>query len=345
MPDQEQHSLSTLDKLFPLLVIAAMAIGLLLGKAVPQVGAALEPLIPIGLLLMIYPTVTKVPFDQLRRSTAEGVPAGLSIVLNYVVNPLLLYGFGWLFLRQYPDMWTGMILLGIAPCIGMVLVWADLGRADNALSVGLMAWNSVIQIVSVPVWLYLLIGMRAQMPIGLVLQSTFLYLGLPLILAGLTRSIVMRRWGQQWFTERLTPVLNKVQLSALLVTLIVMFMLKGEVILAQPQLIAYMALPLALFFFTLFFMGTFAGRLFRLPIEKAVTVGFHVTGRNFELSIALALSLFTAAPMIAVSTVVGPLIEVPVMLTLAWISARIIVKAVQHRHIGIVSSEEPGRSI
>ena len=317
--------LGWLDKIFPVLILLTMALGLLLGKVVPQVGTALEPLIPLGLFLMIYPTVAKVPFDALRRSALEGRPAFLSIALNYLVNPLLLFAFGWLFLRDQPDLWTGLVLLGIAPCIGMVLVWADLGGADNALSVSLMAWNSLIQIVSVPLWLYLLVGTRVAMPIELVLQSTFLYLGLPLITGYLTRRVAIQSKGEHWFNARFKPALGKLQLTALLATLVVMFALKGEAILNAPQLIAYMVVPLGLFFLTLFFVGTLSARwLAKLPMDKAVTVGFHVTGRNFELSIALALSAFAASPMVAVSTVIGPLIEVPVMLTLAWIGKGLV---------------------
>ncbi len=326
MNEQRTSSqLSFLDKAFPAVILLCMAAGLALGKAAPGVGRALEPLIPFGLFLMIYPTVTKVPFQALRRSALEGRPAILSIALNYLVNPLLLFAFGWLFLRNYPDLWTGLILLGIAPCIGMVLVWADLGGADNPLSVSLMAWNSLIQIASVPVWIYLLIGTRVSLPVGLILESTFLYLGLPLIAAYFTRRAVMRTKGEMWFKAWLTPVLGKIQLTALLATLIVMFALKGEAIFNAPELIGYMIVPLALFFVMLFVVGTLSACVgMRLPMDKSVTVGFHVTGRNFELSIALALTAFAASPMVVVSTVIGPLIEVPVMLSLAWIGRRLV---------------------
>lgn len=317
--------LGFLDKVFPVLILLCMAAGLALGKVAPRTGHTLEPFIPLGLFLMIYPTVTKVPFHALRRSALEGRPAILSIVLNYFVNPLLLFAFGWLFLRNYPDLWTGLILLGIAPCIGMVLVWADLAGADNPLSVSLMAWNSLIQIVSVPVWIYLLVGTRISLPVKLILKSTFLYLGLPLILAYLTQRVAINLKGEQWFRERLTPVLGKIQLSALLATLVVMFALKGEAIFNAPHLIAYMLLPLALFFLTLFSVGTLTACLaMGLQMDKSVAVGFNVTGRNFELSIALALTAFTASPMVAVSTVIGPLIEVPVMLSLVWIGRKLI---------------------
>ncbi|MGQ9463429.1 MAG: arsenic resistance protein [Candidatus Fervidibacter sp.] len=228
MNEQRTDShLTLLDKVFPALILLCMAAGLTLGKVAPGVGHALEPLIPLGLFLMIYPTVTKVPFRALRHSALEGRPTILTIALNYFVNPLLLFAFGWLFLRNYPDLWTGLILLGIAPCIGMVLVWADLGGADKPLSVSLMVWNSLIQIVSVPVWIYILIGTRILLPVELILQSTFLYLGLPLILGYITQRVSVNLKGEQWFRERLTPVLGKMQLSALLTTLVVMFALKG----------------------------------------------------------------------------------------------------------------------
>jgi ACR3 family arsenite transporter len=315
--------IGTLDKIFPMLILLCMAAGLLLGNAAPRVGATLEPLIPVGLFLMIYPTVTKVPFGEIRRAATQKRPGGLSVLLNYLVNPLLLYAFGWIFLRHNPVLWTCLILLGIAPCIGMVLVWADLGGADNPLSVALMAWNSLIQIVSVPVWILLLVGTKVPMNAGVVLRSTLLYLVLPLIAGAFTRRIVMTRKGGHWFGTRLAPALGRLQLGALLATLVVMFALKGDVILSRPILIVQMAAPLALFFVTLFSVGYWTSRLLGLPKEKAATVGFHVTGRNFELSIALALSAFATTPLVSVSTVVGPLIEVPVMLALVWLSRRL----------------------
>ena len=312
-----------LDKLFPMLILLCMAAGLLLGKAAPAVGATLEPLIPVGLFLMIYPTVTKAPLGEIRRAAQQKRPSLLSIVLNYLVNPLLLYAFGWIFLRDNPALWTGLILLGIAPCIGMVLVWADLGGADNPLSVALMAWNALIQIVSVPVWILLLVGTKVPMNAGIVLRSILLYLVLPLIAGAFTRRIAITQKGEQWFRTRLAPSLGRLQLGALLATLVVMFALKGDVILSRPILIVQMAAPLALFFITLFNVGYWTSILTGLPRAKAATVGFHVTGRNFELSIALALSAFASTPLVAVSTVVGPLIEIPVMLALVWLSRRL----------------------
>ncbi len=315
--------LGALDKAFPLLIIGTMVAGLLLGRARLGVDDVLEALVPFGLFLMIYPTVTKVPLEGLHKAVKDKRPVGASIFLNYVVNPLLLYALGWIFLRNYPALWTGLILLGIAPCIGMVLVWADLGGADNSLSVALMTWNSLIQIVSVPFWILVLVGTRIPLQVSTILWSTFLYLVLPLVAGTVTRQATYRAKGASWFEKRLVPVLGRLQLTALLGTLIAMFALEGDAILAQPWLVALMALPLLLFFFTLFNVGYWVSRLLKLRRDRAVTVGFHVTGRNFELSIAIALSAFAATPLVPVSTVVGPLIEVPTMLTLVWLARRL----------------------
>lgn len=170
-----------------------MAAGLTLSKVAPNLGQRFEPLIPLGLFFLIYPTVTRVPFHTLRHSALEWRPAILSILLNYLVNPLLLFVFGWLFLRNQLDLWVGLTLLGIAPCIGMVLVWADLDGADNPLSVSLIAWNSLIQFLSIPLWIYLPVGTRIPLPAELFLESAFLYLGPPLIAAYLTQRAALEK--------------------------------------------------------------------------------------------------------------------------------------------------------
>lgn len=232
----------------------------------------------------------------------------------------MLYVFDRLFLHHHPELWVGLISLEIAPCIRMVLVCADSSGADNAFSVSLMIWNSTIQVFSVPFWIYLLVGAKVPIPAELVLQSTFLYLVLTTAVGSLTRQAVLKRRGQEWFDNRLKPLLSKIQLTALLGTLVIMFALKGEAILDSLVLIAYMVLPLTLFFGMLFFVGYELSRWAKLPKEKAVAVAFNVTGRNFELSIAIALSAFAHIPLVSVSMVIGSLIEVPVMLGLVWIS-------------------------
>lgn len=234
----------------------------------------------------------------------------------------MLYFFGQIFLHNHPELWIGLILLGIAPCIGMVLVWADLSGADNALSVSLMIWNSIIQVFTVPLWIYILVGAKIPIPTELVLKSTFLYLLLPIVLGSLTRKIVLEKKGKEWFESTLKPLFGKIQLIALLGTLVIMFALKGEAILNSPLLIVYMLIPLSLFFISLFFTGYKISRWMNLPREKSVAVAFNATGRNFELSIAIALSAFSHIPLVPISTVIGPIIEVPLMLTFVWIARK-----------------------
>lgn len=320
---QEQPGLSLVSKLLPVWIILAMAIGLLLGRYLPQVGTALEVGIPLGLFVMIYPAMTKLELGEVGKAVRDWKSAVIVIFFNYAFNPFLLYLFGWLFLRNHPDLWTGLVLLGVAPCIAMVLVWTDLARGNGPLGIVLMAWNSLIQIVTTPFFIWLILGARVSMDVGLVAQSVLLYLGLPLLAGVLSRRWMLRKKGKAWFEKKALPVLDNVQLIALLVTLVVMFALKGDVILEQPELIWRMAIPLVLFFFVLFFGVLLVSRKVGFCYADSATTSFHCTGRNFELAIAIALTAFASQPMVAVSTVIGPLIEVPLMLTIVYLAKKL----------------------
>jgi ACR3 family arsenite transporter len=321
-PTQQEASLSLVGKLLPVWIILAMAAGLLLGKFLPEVGKALEPGIPLGLFVMIYPAMTKLDLGEIGHATRNWKAAGIVIFFNYAFNPFLLYLFGWVFLRAYPDLWTGLVLLGVAPCIAMVLVWTDLAQGNGPLGIVLMAWNSLIQIVTTPFFIWLILGTRVGVDLGLVAQSVFLYLGLPLFFGVPTRRWMFRHKGQVWFEHKALPVLENVQLIALLLTLVVMFALKGDVILENPDLIWKMATPLVLFFFVLFFGVLMVSRKLGFSYPDSATTSFHCTGRNFELAIAIALTAFAASPMVGVSTVIGPLIEVPLMLTIVYLAKK-----------------------
>jgi len=319
---EQLTSLSLVSKLLPVWIILAMAVGLLLGRFLPAVGKALEPGIPFGLFLMIYPAMTKLELGQVRSAVKDWKAALIVIFFNYTFNPFLLYLFGWIFLRNSPDLWMGLVLLGVAPCIAMVLVWTDLAKGNGPLGIVLMAWNSLIQIVTTPFFIWLILGARVQVDLWLVGQSVLLYLGLPLLFGALSRRWMLRRKGQDWFEHKALPVLDVVQLIALLLTLVVMFALKGDVILQYPMLIWRMAVPLVLFFFVLFFGVLMVSRKVGFCYADSATTSFHCTGRNFELAIAIALTAFAARPMVAVSTVIGPLIEVPLMLTIVWLAKK-----------------------
>ncbi len=319
---KDRPRLGLVGKLLPLWIILAMAVGLLVGKYLPQVGKALQPGIPLGLFVMIYPAMTKLELGHIRTAAGDWKAAAIVIFFNYAFNPFLLYLFGWIFLRDNPDLWTGLVLLGVAPCIAMVLVWTDLARGNGPLGIVLMAWNSLIQILTTPFFIWLILGARVSVDLGLVAQSVLLYLGLPLLAGVLSRRWMLRTRGEAWFQKKALPALENVQLVALLLTLVVMFALQGDVILQQPQLIWRMATPLVLFFFVLFFGVLLVSRKVGFCYADSATTSFHCTGRNFELAIAIALTAFAARPMVAVSTVIGPLIEVPLMLTIVYLARK-----------------------
>ena len=318
----ERAGLSLVSKLLPVWIVLAMAAGLALGRFLPAVGKALEPGIPFGLFLMIYPAMTKLELGEIRHAVGNRKAAAIVVFFIYAFNPFLLYGFGWLFLRNHPDLWTGLVLLGVAPCIAMVLVWTDLARGNGPLGIVLMAWNSQIQMVTPPFFLRLILGARVSINIWLVAQSVVLYLGLPLLTGAISRRWMLRTKGTEWFERKALPVLDDVQFIALLATLVVMFALKGEVILQHPELIWLMVPPLVLFFFVLFFGVLMVSRRAGFCYADSATTSFHCTGRNFELAIAIALTAFASRPLVGVSTVIGPLIEVPLMLTIVYLARK-----------------------
>jgi ACR3 family arsenite transporter len=276
-------------------------------------------------------------YDKNRAGRAESrneEQVGIIVFFNYAVNPFLLFALGYIFFEVIlqdlglitPEaaryLWTGLILLGVAPCIAMVLVWTDLAKGNGPLGIVLMAWNSIIQVITTPFYIALLVGAYIAIDILLIGQSVLLYLGLPLMLGVLTRNYVIKTKGETWLKERLLPKFGAMQLIALLFTMVIMFSLKGGVILDNPNLIWQMAIPVVLFFFLLYNLVFYTCRRFGYNYEDSSTMGFHCTGRNFELAIAIALTAFATMPMVAVSTVVGPLIEIPVMLMIVWMSLR-----------------------
>jgi ACR3 family arsenite transporter len=305
-----------------------MVVGLLIGKLTNAGNTAWLPMaIPLGLFLMIYPAMVKLHLGEVKGALVNVRAAGIVLFFNYLINPLLLWLFGWIFLRGYPELWIGLILLGVAPCIAMVLVWTDLAGGNRTLAVTLMAWNSLIQMITTPLFIFLIMGNHIKLDKLAILQSVVLYLGLPLAAGVVTQKLVRWYKGEPWFKGIFTPALDKVQLGALLFTLIVMFSIEGGVIIAEPQIILLMAIPLTLFFLTLYFLTFKVSQWFRLPARDGVAVAFNSTGRNFELSIAIALSAFAATKMVGVATVVGPLIEVPLMLFLVGRAKKAISKS------------------
>lgn len=347
--NSDRRDLPLIEKLLPLWIGLCMAAGLFIGKLInastvelwPAVvvigqvargrfvfdlGHTLSLGIPIGLFLMIYPAMAKIHLEDAGKAIKNGRAVGIVLFFSFLICPFFLWVLGQIFLHNYPELWIGLILLGVAPCIAMVLVWTDLAGGNNALALTIMVWNSLVQMVVSPILIFVIIGARVHLDINLIAESIVLYLGLPLIAGIITRSRLIKSRGHDWFIKRFVPVINKVQFGALLFTLVVMFSLKGDVIVAKPELILLMAVPLTIYFVTIFFLSFAVTGMFKLAILDRVAVAFNSTGNNFELSIAIALTAFSAQKMVGVATVVGPLIEVPVMLFLVSQAKKAIAK-------------------
>jgi ACR3 family arsenite transporter len=328
-------------RLLPFFVVVSMAIGIGIGKALSISDFALTPPIdaikaiaagtfvlsapnalslgvPIGLFAMMYPAMTNVRLGEV--GDAFRSPRQLAIVLffNYLVAPFVMLGLANVFVTD-PELHTGLVLYGLAPCIAMVIIFTFLAKGNTPMALVFVALNSVAQMLLIPVYARLLIG-NVSFDVWVVAESVVLYLGLPLLLGVLTRLAVTRRGGEAAM-ERLKPGLNALSILGLLFTLIVMFSLKGDLIVERPGIVLEMAIPMTLFFTVMFFVVLFIGSRLRFPYRDAVAVAFNATGRDFEIAIAIAITAFS--PTVALATVVGPLIEVPVMLALVWAAMRL----------------------
>ena len=274
--------------------------------------------VPIGLFLMMYPAMTNVRLTEVGQAFRSPRQLSVVMVLNYLVAPFFMLLLANLFVGD-PELRTGLILYGLAPCIAMVIVFTYLARGNTAMALVFVALNSVIQMLLIPVYAQVLIG-DVAFDVWVVFQSVLLYLGLPLVAGVLTRQLVVRRRGEAAM-EELKPYLSGLSIVGLLFTLIVMFALKGDLIVEQPFIVVEMAIPMTIFFVAMFFAALYIGSRLRFPYGDGVAVAFNSTGRDFEIAIAIAITAFS--PTVALATVVGPLIEVPVMLALAWSAMRL----------------------
>ena len=328
-------------RLLPVFVGISMAVGIAIGSLLHISDFALTPPIdalkamaggtfdasvpslislgvPLGLFAMMYPAMTNVRLGEVGAAFRSPRQLAVVMVLNYLVAPFFMFALANLFVSD-PELRTGLILYGLAPCIAMVIVFTYLARGNTAMALVFVALNSVIQMALIPVYSQLLIG-DVAFEVGVVFESVLLYLGLPLVAGVLTRQIVVRRRGEVAM-ESLKPILNGVSILGLLFTLIVMFALKGDLILQKPMIALEMALPMTLFFVAMFFVALLISSRLRFPYGDGVAVAFNSTGRDFEIAIAIAITAFS--PTVALATVVGPLIEVPIMLALVWSAIRL----------------------
>jgi len=330
--------LSTLDRYLPLWIFGAMALGIGLGRLWPGIGPALDRVkldtvslpIAIGLLWMMYPVLAKVKYSRIGHVVADKRTLTLSLVLNWVVGPAVMFTLAWLMLPDLPEYRTGLIIVGLARCIAMVLIWNDLACGDRELAAVLVALNSVFQIIAFSLlgWFYLdvlpgWLGLDSDgidITVWDIAKSVVIFLGVPLLAGFLTRTFGERAKGTDWYDQKFIPRIAPIALYGLLFTIVILFALQGEKITDQPWDVARIALPLLVYFAIMWF-GTFAiGLRMRLPYERNASVSFTAAGNNFELAIAVAIATYGATSGQALAGVIGPLIEVPVLVALVYVS-------------------------
>lgn len=330
--------LSTLDRLLPLWIGLAMLAGIGLGRAVPDLNDTLDRIeidtvslpIAVGLLLMMYPVLAKVKYARIGTVAADRPTLILSLVLNWIVGPAVMFTLAWLMLADLPEYRTGLVIVGLARCIAMVLIWNDLACGDRELAAVLVALNSVFQIVAFSVlgWFYLdalpgWLGLDSdgiEVTVWEIAKSVLIFLGIPLLAGFLTRTFGERAKGTEWYEQRFIPRIAPVALYGLLFTIVILFALQGETITNEPWDVARIALPL-LAYFAIMWFGSFAvGVRMRLPYERNASVAFTAAGNNFELAIAVAIGVYGVSSGQALAGVVGPLIEVPVLVGLVYVS-------------------------